>query len=64
MSLTWTCAKAVSTWIRVETVSTPCVPPEIRFAVELEEGEEEKADGFATSEDSFVAIGVYPLVPV
>ena len=60
MSLTWTCAKAVSTWIRAETVATPCALPEIRFAVELEEEDEEevveKADGFVTSEDSFVAI--------
>ena len=57
MSLTWTCAKAVSTWTRVETVATSCVPPERRFAVELDEEDEEevveKADGFVTSEDSF-----------
>ena len=61
MSLTWTCAKAVSTWIRVETVATPCALPEIRFAVELEEEEEvvvvEKADVFVASADSFVAMG-------
>ena len=61
MPLTWTCAKAVSTWIRVETVATPCALPEIRFAVELEEEEEEvvveKADVFVASADSFVAMG-------
>ena len=42
VSLTWTCATAVSTWTRVETVATPCALPKIRFAVELEEEDEEE----------------------